>query len=398
MEARKKKAGRLGRPPAFLWYLAYIVLRPYYALRYGMRIDRRGVGKIRGPALILAPHTAEADPFLIAMALYPHRPNFVVSAHFMANPKLRRLFKLLRVIPKRMFSADPSTILNIGRAKREGNLVVLFPEGRLPCSGHSVPVTAGTEALIRRLGIDVYVVTCHGAYLTFPKWSSAKRRGKIRVEVRRLFEGASLPSLDEREIKERLASAISHNDEAAMTGIAYRTKTPALGVDGILFRCPECGGELTLTTTADGIHCTCGASVRLLPDYRLLGSRFSTLGEWFLWQKEVLDTSRPLSADVIVGTPDEAGYMNEQAGEGHVTFTREAITFSGTVNGEPCAFTLPTDKVGGIPITVARHFDVYHNNRLYYFYPQPDERLAVKWVIYFDKLLEERNALSLQNS
>ena len=178
MKDRKKKAGRLGRPPAFLWLLAYLVLRPYYALRYGMRIDRHGVGKIRGPALVLAPHTAEADPVLIAVALYPHRPNFVVSAHFMANPKLRRLFQMLRVIPKRMFSADPSTILNIGRAKREGNLVVLFPEGRLPCSGHSVPVTAGTEALIRRLGIDVYVVTCHGAYLSFPKWSSAKRRGK----------------------------------------------------------------------------------------------------------------------------------------------------------------------------------------------------------------------------
>ena len=183
-----------------------------------------------------------------------------------------------------------------------------------------------------------------------------------------------------------------------MAGIAYRTKTPALGVDGILYRCPECGGELTLTASADRIDCTCGASVRLLPDYRLIGSRFQTLGEWFLWQRETLDTSVPLSADVIVGTPDAEGFMNENAGKGHVTFTREEIAFTGTVNGEACAFTLPADKVGGIPITVAKHFDVYHNNRLYYFYPQPDERLSVKWVQYFDKLIEERNALSLQNS
>ena len=387
MKSRKKKTPRLGRPSAILWFFAYIFLSLKYRLRYGVRIDRTGVGKIRGPGLVLAPHTAEADPFLIGLALYPRRPNYVVSAHFMANPKIRWIFNRLHVIPKRMFSSDPSTILNIGRAKREGNLVVLFPEGRLPCSGHSVPVTAGTEALIRRLGIDVYVVTCNGAYLAFPKWSKVKRRGKINIEVRRLFAADELSSLGEAEIASRLADAIRHNDEAAMAGVSYRTKAPAEGVDGILYHCPECDHKLTLTAHGDRIDCTCGASVRLRTDYRLEGSRFATLGEWFLWQRDRIDTSRPMEADVRVGTPGDDGYMNENAGNGHVTLSREGIRFFGTVNGEEIDFHLPADRIGGIPITVAKHFDVYHNNRLYYFYPEPDNRISVKWVAYYDKIL-----------
>ncbi len=391
MSKGKKKTPRLGRPPALLWFFAYLFLSLVYRLRYGVRIDRSGVGKIRGPGLVLAPHTAEADPFLIGLALYPRRPNFVVSAHFMANPKIRWIFKRLHVIPKRMFSSDPSTILNIGRAKREGNLVVLFPEGRLPCSGHSVPVTAGTDVLCRRLGVDVYVVTCNGAYLAFPKWSKVKRRGRINIEVRRLFSADELPMLTDAEVKERLNEAIRHNDEEAMAGIAYRTRTPAEGVDGILYHCPECDRELTLTAHGDRIDCTCGASVRLRTDYRLEGSRFATLGEWFLWQRDGIDTSHPMEADVRVGTPGEDGYMNENAGNGHVTLSREGITFRGTVNGEEISFSLPADKIGGIPITVAKHFDVYHNNRLYYFYPEPDNRISVKWVAYYDKMLLEKN-------
>ena len=259
-------------------------------------------------------------------------------------------------------------------------------------------MTAGTDTLIRRLGIDVYVVTCNGAYLTFPKWSKEKRRGRIRVEVRRLFSKDELPGLSDAEISARLSEAIRHNDEQSMPGVAYRCKSPASGVDGLLYRCPECDGELTLTPCGDRIECTCGASVRLLPDYRLEGSRFATLGEWFLWQRDTLDTSVPMAAHVRVGTPDELGNMNENAGEGDVTLSREAICFCGTVNGEHLEFELPTERIGGIPITVAKHFDVYHNNRLYYFYPEPDTRLSVKWVAYYDKLLQEREALLVKNA
>lgn len=394
---KKSKPARLGRPSAILWFFAYIVLAPIYRFKYGMRVDRTSVRRIKGPALVIAPHTAEEDPFLIGAAIYPTRPNYVVSAHLLAVPRIRRIFRILHVIPKRMFSADPSTILNIGRAKREGNVVVIFPEGRLPCSGHSVPVAQGTDALIKKLGIDVYVVTCHGAYKTFPKWSPIARRGRITVEIKKLFAKEELPSLAIDEVTSRLSAAIVHNDEASLPDVNYRCRATAQGVDGIIYRCPECDRELTITAEGNTISCSCGHSVRLLPDYRLEGSRFATLGEWFLWQRETLDTGVPLSAHVRVGTPDEKGNMNENAGEGEVTLNEEAFSFDGVVCGQPLSFAIPTEKLGGIPITVGKHFDTYYNNRLYYLYPQPDTRISVKWVSFYDKLLIQKQALVKNN-
>lgn len=323
MKKQKQRKKQLGKPSAILWFFACVFFYVFFKLRYRMSIDRGGLGKLRGPGLVLAPHTAELDPFLIGVALYPRRPNFVVSYHFMANPKIRRIFNRLHVIPKRMFSADPSTILNIGRAKREGNLVVLFPEGRLPCSGHSVPITKGTEALVSRLGVDVYTVTCNGAYLSSPKWAKERRRGKIRVEVRRLLTAEEASSLNQEEIMKRLSVALSHNDEAAMAGIQYRCKNPANGADGLLFKCPVCLEEGRLSAEGEHISCECGARVRLLADYTLKGSPFRTLGEWFLWARDGIDTAIPLSSHVRVGTPDELGNMNEDAGEGEVTLSRD---------------------------------------------------------------------------
>lgn len=394
---KKSKPTHLGRPSAILCFFAYLVLAPLYRFKYGMRVDPTSVRRIKGPALVIAPHTAEQDPFMIGAAIYPTRPNYVVSAHLLAVPKIRRIFRVLHVIPKRMFSADPSTILNIGRAKREGNVVVIFPEGRLPCSGHSVPVAQGTDALIKKLGIDVYVATCHGAYKTFPKWSSLHRRGRITVEIKKLFSKEDLPALPMSEVTSRLSAAIEHNDEKSLPDVNYRCRATAQGADGIIYRCPECNEELTITAEGDRISCSCGHSVRLLPDYRLEGSRFSTLGEWFLWQREMLDTSVPLFAHVRVGTPDQKGNMNENAGEGDVTLTEDAISFDGVVCGEPLSFSISTEKLGGIPITVGKHFDTYYNNRLYYFYPEPDNRSSVKWVIFYDKLLLKKQAKLAEN-
>ena len=67
---KKSKSTRLGRPSAILWFFAFLVLWPLYRFKYGMRVDRGGVRRIKGPALVLAPHTAEKDPFLIGAAIY----------------------------------------------------------------------------------------------------------------------------------------------------------------------------------------------------------------------------------------------------------------------------------------------------------------------------------------
>ena len=116
-------------------------MRLFLRFKLKTRYDIKALKGIRGPAFIVCPHVSNIDFLLVAVALLPHRPTFVVSQHFMTHPKIRWILEKMHVIPKKMFCPDIKTILSIMRAKESGNLIVLFPEGRLTCFGHSLQVT-----------------------------------------------------------------------------------------------------------------------------------------------------------------------------------------------------------------------------------------------------------------
>lgn len=396
MAKKKNKQKKIGRPNPFLYALLYCFFRPFYALRYGVRFDNATVRGIKGPALVIAPHTSNKDHWLIGMALYPTRPTFVVSEHFMRNKFTRFFMKLAHTVTKKMFCADVSTVMNLLRAKREGNVIVLFPEGRLSCNGRTGKLTEGTAALAKKLGVDIYRVAADGASLTFPKWAKKPRKGRIVLTGEKLMTAEEVASASLEELEERLQAAIVHDDASVMQGIYYRSKQMAEGLDGVLYRCPNCGAEFALTTKGDTISCPCGMQARLTPDYRMEGVPYSTILEWYDAQAETVDPDVPMTSEVRVGTPDEeSGLMNPEAGSGVARMDRSAFSFDGEVNGEKLSFSIPLAHLAALPITVASHFDVYYANRLYYIYPQPDERTSVKWVAWLDRLKAEENAHTL---
>lgn len=384
-----KKSKKFKRPAAWLYYPALAIVSIWFRLRYGVKVDKN-IPKIEGPALVLSNHLSDRDHFLTAMALWPNRATFVLSAHFMMKRLLRPILRALNVITKRMFDADPGTVLNIMRAARAGNIVVLFPEGRLTWYAHSMRVTEGTADLIKKLKINVYQLTPEGAALTFPKWSPKPRRGKITIKGQLLFAADEIPTLSKDEIFLRMAEAFRHDDEAACRGTRYKTKNTTLGLDGILYKCPKCGGEWTLTAKNGHLLCTCGLDAALRDDYTFEGAPFRSVNEWYEWQYSVLDANIPLVSEVSLSSTDDDGIMTPNAGHGKCRLDREFFAFDGELFGEPASFSVPTSEIPAVPITVSNRFDVYHDKRLYNFSLRPDPRHTVKWAIYFDRLTDER--------
>ena len=86
--------------------------------------------------------------------------------------------------------------------------------------------------------------------------------------------------------------------------------------------------------------------------------------------------------------------MDAYAGEGEIYLDKDVFRLSGTLHGENVEFSVRSEKIGAFPITPGDHFDIYHNGRLIYVYPEPDLRSTVKWVCFLDKLNSKRNALS----
>ena len=382
------------KPNPFLYYLACLVIAPFLKLRLHASYDRSGIRDITAPSIVVCPHVSNIDFLLVAVALFPHRPTFVVSQHFMAIPKIRRLLEIMHVIPKKMFCPDVKTILNIMRAKESGNIIVIFPEGRLSCYGHSLQVTDGTAELIKKLGIDVYTICENGAYKTLPKWGkSGLRPGRIEITSSKLIDASALEKMTVDEINSVLDKAILHDEDALLTDVRYKCKSPALGLDGILYKCPECLSEFETVSDGHSITCRCcGFSARLDEKYRLTGGPFEKINDWFFWQESLIDLDAPLQTDCLIGTTDDKGYMDMNAGEGRITMDRDNIHFKGVCHGESLEFTEATSVIKGFPASVGSHFDIYHKKQLYYIMPQPDPRTSIKWVAYLDKLTKERSS------
>ncbi len=396
MKKNKKSKKRIGKVNPLLYASVYSVLKGKYTRKYHITYDKDIVKDIKGPAVIVATHTSDVDHILSALTLYPIRPTYIVSEHFMHNHSTAGLLKLMHVITKKMFTPDVSTIMNIIRAKNENAVIVIFPEGRLSCYGHTVPVADGTAELIKKLGVDLYVWKAQGAYLSFPKWRDKgdDRIGEIRASVKKLLSKDEVSEKGTSEIKKIVDDAIFHDDELAMQGIEYKSADIARGVDKILFKCPKCLKEGTITAAEGHIRCECGLDATLDNYYRLHNAPFGRINEWFEWQQASIDTeTERLESKVRLGCCKEDGFMDPYAGEGIAYLNKDVFRLSGVMHGEKIDFSVESQKIGAFPITPGDHFDIYHNGNLIYVYPQPDERATVKWVCFLDNLMSRQKAL-----
>ena len=397
MYNKKKSKKRIGKPNPILYAIAYAIVKPIFTKKYNIKYDKAIVKDIKGPAVIIATHTSDQDHIISGLTLYPVRPNYIVSEHFLHNPSTARLLKYLHVISKKMFTPDVSTIMNIIRAKKENGVIVIFPEGRLSCYGHTLPIADGTAELVKKLGVDLYVWKADGAYLTFPKWRDKgdDRIGQINASVKKLLSADEVAGKSVPELKEIIGDAILHDDELAMAGVEYKCDDIARGVDKILFKCPRCLKEWTITAGEGHIRCNCGLDATLDSTYRLHNAPFERINQWFEWQQESIDTdSEVLSSKARLGCCGADGYMDPGAGEGEIYLDKDVFKLSGKLYGEKIEFSVPADKIGAFPVTPADHFDIYHNGRLIYVYPNPDPRVVVKWVCYLDNLMEKKNTVS----
>ncbi len=381
------------KPFGLIYYPAFAAIRLYYRIAYGVKTDRTGIKDMKGASIVLCPHISDKDHFLTAFGLFPHRPTFVMSEHFMGNAKLRPILKFMHVITKKMFCADVGTIMNIRRALKCGNTIVIFPEGRLTWCGHSLSVTPGTAELVKSCGVDVYTVTGNGAYLTFPKWRKAPRKGKINITTAKLFEADEVKKLSLDEIRSRIETAMQHDDEKAMAGVKYRCKDMTLGLDGIIYKCPVCMSEFKIITENGHITCTeCGTDCVLDNEYVIHGGQFARINDWCDWQKNLLDAENDvLESEMIFGTVNDQGNIDHNAGKGSARLDKNGFSFNGQIYGEHIEAFYPIDKLGGFPITVGSAFDVYYKNKLVYLHPQPDMRQAIKWVTLLDRIHENGN-------
>jgi 1-acyl-sn-glycerol-3-phosphate acyltransferase len=99
--------------------------------KFAYRLEARGVENVpkTGGLVLASNHTSNFDPWPLGMPLYPGRTLRFMAKIELFNPILKPLLDAAGAFPVRRGEADHEAIETAVRLAREGDIVVMFPEG-----------------------------------------------------------------------------------------------------------------------------------------------------------------------------------------------------------------------------------------------------------------------------
>jgi 1-acyl-sn-glycerol-3-phosphate acyltransferase len=176
-------------PEFLLRFLVWTLLNTVYRMRAeGLRNVPPG-----GPALLVCNHVSYIDALVIG-SLLPRLPRFITDHLYFKRPLFKRLLRLGGAIPIAQSHEDPglkeAAFDAAARALREGELVMIFPEGTLTRDGEFRPFRSGVEEILKRCPVPVVPMALRGLWGSF--FSRAGGRAMVRPFRRGLFNRVEL--------------------------------------------------------------------------------------------------------------------------------------------------------------------------------------------------------------
>ena len=133
-----------------------------------------------GPLIIAVNHSSFFDPPLAGIC--SRRGVFYLARKTLLKwPFFGPLFPAMNVIPVERDGNDMSALREVIKKIKEGNAVLLFPEGTRSMDGNLQPARAGIGLVIAKTGAPVLPMRIFGAYEAFPKNAKGLRSSQITV-------------------------------------------------------------------------------------------------------------------------------------------------------------------------------------------------------------------------
>ena len=153
-------------PEFLLRFLCWMLISFAYRLRV------KGLENIpdKGPVVIVANHVSYVDALVILAAC--RRPvQFVMDHHIFKTPVLGWAFRQMKAIPIASAREDPAMMEaafeRVKQTLAEGDVVGIFPEGKLTKDGEMAPFRPGIERIVAETGAPVVPLALRGLWGSF---------------------------------------------------------------------------------------------------------------------------------------------------------------------------------------------------------------------------------------
>jgi 1-acyl-sn-glycerol-3-phosphate acyltransferase len=186
-------------PEFLLRFIIWILVHSVYRLR----VQELDQVPEEGPAVIVCNHVSFVDAMMIMAAC--RRPiRFVMDHNIFRWPVLKFVFRTSKAIPIASAREDPAMMERafdeVGKALDAGDLVGIFPEGKITADGNINPFRPGITRILQRNPVPVVPMALRGLWGSFfsrkdgPAMTRPFRRGIFsRIE---LVMAAAVPAAE----------------------------------------------------------------------------------------------------------------------------------------------------------------------------------------------------------
>ena len=265
-------------------------LNLYYKTKFSKYVKLTGgdaLKKIKPPYIVVANHASFVDVGGLIASMYPNCASFVISVTQLVQ--WPSLIKSMGVLPKKQFTVDTSLIRDIKYVLSKNRPVVIYPEAKLSVVGTQNIIKPAIAKLIKMLKVPLVTVCFNGNYLHKPRWTKTKRKVPVRLDVKLAVTAEEVDSITAQEIHRRIVENLTCDDYAYQLENNIEIDVPDLveGLDNILYKCPECGEEFSMTARGNTLTCSkCGSAVTQNKLGQLVGGKFDKVTDWYGWQAE----------------------------------------------------------------------------------------------------------------
>lgn len=189
-----------------LWCPCYAISRVWFRYRFS---GKSFVPHI-GPVLLVANHQSNLDPVLVGIAC-PRQLKYLARQGLFFWP-FSLWIRSLGAVPIDRERGAIGGIRTTLELLKQGNAVVVFPEGSRTPDGKLHPLLPGFSLLARRSGATVVPVAIDGAFEALPRGSVFARLADIRLEFGPPITKQQIAELNDEQltaiVEERISAAM----------------------------------------------------------------------------------------------------------------------------------------------------------------------------------------------
>lgn len=390
-------------PNLLFYHLILPLLRLYLFLRYGYKNAKDAPKLPKNKAfVVLGSHASNLDFLFTLAAIYPHRPNVLVSEFFFGNKALASLLRFLQAIPRKQFRADAASVRAMMNVVKRGGCLLLYPEGEVNGTGRFCRMPPGIGRMCKMMGVPIYAAVTKGSYLSYPKWAQSQRRGRVECSLSQVADEETLRLLTNEQLEALLREKLYYDDFAWQkeARVAFMGKKLAQKLENLLYLCPKCGAEAKMKSEDDRFYCTqCGNSARM-DEYGFLHAQgekdfvFESVAEHVQYQRDALKKEIAKGGYVLeaMGTlllhDERSQLVGSAAGRGVMRLDAKALSYEGERLGERVKLCWPLCGFFKLSFGAGRDFDIPSGDALRVSFRPDEAQLVEKYVLSVDALYD----------